>query len=102
MKKRSETPVSLKEILAGIFQDARIPFNPEDAHIWRVWDEVVGAAIARNAKPSWIKEGKLRVNVSNSVWLQELNFVQETIKEKLNGKLGRRAVNRIEFRLRSQ
>jgi predicted nucleic acid-binding Zn ribbon protein len=99
---KSKTPTSLKEIIAGIFQDSRLPFNPDDARIWKIWEEIVGPAIACNAQPSWIKEGRLRVKVSSSIWLQELNFVAEDIREKLNRKLGRRAVERIEFRLGSE
>ncbi|MGD2125378.1 MAG: DUF721 domain-containing protein [Desulfobacteraceae bacterium] len=99
-KKRTLTP--LKDILASLLGDAKLPFNPDDAHIWRVWDEVVGPAIARNAQPLWIKEGRLRVKVSDPIWLQELGFVEGTIREKLNTKLARKAVDRIEFRLRSK
>ena len=96
-KKRNLT--SLKDIIANILGGSDLPFNPDDARIWKVWDEVVGIAIATNAQPSWIKNGKLRVKVSDPIWLQELKYVEEGIKEKLNGKLGRKAVEKIEFRL---
>jgi len=99
MTKTPNAPTPLSKIIADIFQDAGLPFNPGDAEIWRVWDEVVGSAVAQNAGPSWIKDGRLRVKVSNSVWLQELAFQQEIIREKLNRRLGRKAVNKIEFRL---
>jgi predicted nucleic acid-binding Zn ribbon protein len=59
----------------------------------------VGPAISRNARPSWIKNGKLKVRVSDPIWLQELEFVEESIREKLNTKLGRKAIDRIEFRI---
>jgi len=99
-KKHTLTP--LKDIIATILRDSDLPFNLDDGRIFKVWDEVVGSAIARNAQPSWIKKGRLRVRVSDPIWLQELEFAGETIKEKLNEKLGRRAVERIEFRLGSQ
>ncbi len=99
-KKHTLTP--LKDIIATILRDSDLPFNLDDGRIFKVWDVVVGSAIARNAQPSWIKKGRLRVRVSDPIWLQELEFVGETIKEKLNEKLGRRAVERIEFRLGSQ
>ena len=99
MEKKKKSLVPLKDVLSSIFSDSRLPFNPDDARIWREWEGAVGAAIAKNAQPEWIKNGKLRVRVSNSIWLQELGFVEETIKEKLNRRLGRRAVDRIEFRL---
>jgi predicted nucleic acid-binding Zn ribbon protein len=102
MEKKRKTLVPLKDVLSSLFSDAKLPFNPDDARIWKEWEGAVGAAIAKNAQPEWIKNGKLRVRVSNSVWLQELGFVEETIKEKLNRRLGRRAVDRIEFRLGSK
>ncbi|TET89223.1 MAG: DUF721 domain-containing protein [Desulfobacteraceae bacterium] len=95
--KNSLTP--LKDVITSLLSDGTLPFNPDDARIWRVWDEVVGPAISRNARPSWIKNGKLKVRVSDPIWLQELEFVEESIREKLNTKLGRKAIDRIEFRI---
>jgi predicted nucleic acid-binding Zn ribbon protein len=99
-KKPSLTP--LKDILTALLRDSRLPFNPEDGLIWKVWDEAVGPAIARNAQPLWIKKGRLRVKVSDPIWLQELSFAEKPIREKLNTTLGRRAVEKIEFRLKSR
>ena len=99
---KKDTLTPLKDVISAIFGDSKLPFNPEDAGIWKFWDEVVGDPIAGHAQPSWIKNGRLRVKVSDPIWLQELEFVEETIKEKLNAKLGRKAVKRIEFRLGSQ
>ena len=98
-KKRALTP--LKDIMAHLFRDTKLPFNPDDAHIWKVWDKVVGPAISKNAQPLWIKDGRLRVKVTDPIWLQELGFMEPTIRKKLNTTLGRKAVEKIEFRLRS-
>lgn len=99
-KKDSLTP--LKDVIASLLGDAALPFNPDDARIWRVWEEVVGLPVARHTRPLWIKEGKLRVSVTDPIWLQELGYVEKTILKKLNEKLGRSAVKRIEFRMASQ
>ena len=99
MNREKNTLTPLKDIISTILDDPGLPFNPDDAFIWKVWDGVVGTAIAKNAQPLWIKEGRLRVKVADPIWLQELGFAEETIKEKLNRKLGRKAVERIEFRL---
>lgn len=90
---------SLKEILAGLFRGGTLPFNPDDARIWRVWEDAVGPAVALRARPSWIQNRRLRVLVSDSIWLQELSFMEESIKDNLNSRLGRTAVEKIEFRL---
>jgi len=94
---RDLTP--LRDVLQSLFDDPDLPFNPDDAKIWKVWNDVVGPAIAQNARPSWIHNGRLRVRVSGPIWLQELEFAAETIRDRLNTALGRPAVERIEFRL---
>jgi len=93
---------SLKEIIAALMKDPLREVNPEDARIWRVWEDAVGPVVARNAHPLWIKKGLLRVKVTEPIWLQELGLSEQAIRERLNERLGRPAVQRIEFRLSSR
>jgi predicted nucleic acid-binding Zn ribbon protein len=102
MNRKNSNLTPLKDILGALLNDSRLSFNPDDAQIWQVWAEAVGPAIARNASPLWIRKGRLRVKVSDPIWLQELSLAGEAIRAKLNEKLGRRAVEKIEFRLRSR
>jgi predicted nucleic acid-binding Zn ribbon protein len=99
MNEKDKSLTSLKEIISKLLGESDLPFNPDDARLWEIWDEAVGPIIADHAQPSWVKDGKLRVNVSDSVWLQELEFVGTKIMEKINSRLGRIAVSKIEFRL---
>ena len=100
-KDKNESMVSIKDILDGLLTGTNLKFNPADAEIWEVWEEVVGSSIAEHAQPSKIFKKQLRVHVSEPIWMQELEFVAETIKEKLNQRLGRKAVDKIIFRLGS-
>lgn len=102
MKKKKSSLTPLKDIIGNLLGNGSLPFNPEDADIWNFWDEVVGSAISENAEPSRIKNGALRVTVSDPIWLQELQFMEGDIKKRLNEKLGRNAVKRIEFRIKGQ
>jgi predicted nucleic acid-binding Zn ribbon protein len=102
MNQRRSNLTPLKDILGALLNDSRLPFNPDDGEIWRIWADAVGPAVARNASPLWIKKGRLRVKVSDPIWLQELSLAGETIKARLNEKLGRRAVEKIEFRILSR
>ena len=99
MDKDNDSLTPLKDIITNLLSNGVLPFNPDDANIWKVWDDAVGPAISRNASPSWIKNGKLKVRVSDPIWFQELKFVEEDIREKLNTKLGRKAVDKIEFKV---
>lgn len=48
------------------------------------WDEIVGAEIAKRAKPDSVRKGILFVKVSNSAWAQELTFQKDIILKRLN------------------
>jgi predicted nucleic acid-binding Zn ribbon protein len=99
MEERKTSLTPLREILDGMFKQGGLPFDIENARIWKVWGETVGPAIAAHAKPLWIKKSLLRVSVSDPIWLQELRFQEQEMREKLNRALGKKSVERIEFRL---
>ena len=91
------TPI--KEVIDAIFTTSAFPINFDDMRIWKLWDGVVGKKIAEHARPFSIKKGILLVMVTDSIWLQELEFKTEDIKERLNGKLQRKAIKKIRFRV---
>ena len=94
-----DTMRPLGEIISGLFSGGHLPFSREDCRIWSVWRDAVGPAISRAASPSWIRNGRLRVCVSDSIWLQELAFLEGDIRKKLNTLLGEERIQKIEFRL---
>jgi predicted nucleic acid-binding Zn ribbon protein len=98
MKRRDSSRTLLKDVLSGLFKDGKLPFDPADAALWEHWPSVVGEAAAAYARPLWIKDGVLKVGVSEPVWLNELRFASEEIRSRLNNSLGRQAVRSIEFR----
>jgi len=57
----------------------------------------VGAAIARRAQPTQLRNGVLFVATATHSWMQELQFMKETIREKLNVRLGAEVVRDIFF-----
>jgi predicted nucleic acid-binding Zn ribbon protein len=66
-----------------------------EAEIWRIWPDVVGATLASRAYPVRIINGTLTVAVSSAPWMQELRFMTEVMKEKLNSSLGSEVVRNI-------
>ncbi len=97
MGKDKNSLIPLKDVISDLLGSGALPFSADDARIWKVWDDVVGPAIARNAQPFRIKNSQLRVRVSDPIWHQELKFMEQSIREKLNHTLGRKAVDKIEF-----
>ena len=99
MKKKEKPLTLIKDIIKSLLEGNGLPFNPDNARIWEVWDNSVGTVIAQHAKPAYMKKGLLRVEVTDPIWLQELEFARENIRQKLNENMGREAVSKIEFRL---
>jgi predicted nucleic acid-binding Zn ribbon protein len=101
MTEKKDTLIPLRDILSTIVKNGNLPINASDAQIWTTWEEAVGKAIAGHASPSWFRKGCLRVIVTDSIWLQELEYVKETIIDKINKKLGKKVVEQIDFRFGS-
>ena len=99
MRRKQDDLIPIKDVISHLFKEGNLPFNPDDARIWEIWKDAVGGAIAAHAHPAWIKQGLLRVDVMEPIWLQELAYMEEDIRAKVNLKMGRRAVEKIEFRL---
>ncbi|OQY43420.1 MAG: hypothetical protein B6240_12410 [Desulfobacteraceae bacterium 4572_87] len=100
IKKRPKSElIPVRDVIASLMTDGTLPYKPDDVEIWRVWKDVVGQTYAENSQPSKIRKKELTVTVSNSIWLQELTFYKETILEKINTKLGRKAVDSINIKV---
>jgi hypothetical protein len=63
-----------------------------------VWPEIAGAEVAANASPVQLKAGRLVVSTSSSVWAQTLQYMSDDLADRLNKRLGTRAVRQIVFR----
>ena len=90
MPKRPRMP--FPRPLSGLVQENLVGFGLaerlREAEIWRIWPDVVGAALATRARPVRIINGTLTVAVSSAPWMQELRFMTAMMKEKLNTRLG--------------
>jgi hypothetical protein len=84
----------LEEGLAGFGLGNRL----KEVDIWRFWPEVVGPVVASRAQPLRIINGVLTVAVSSGPWMQELSFLKEMMRNKLNGRLGCEVVKEIILR----
>jgi hypothetical protein len=85
------------DVLAGLLPQLTNSARWREYQVWKVWEEVVGEALARKARPNKIHNGKLFVTVSSSVLMQELQFVKWRLRERLNQTLGEGAVKEIMF-----
>ena len=70
----------------------------EGAALWSHWNDVVGPAIADKAQPLSFRGGVLWVAVQTAAWMQELQYLTETIMDGLNRACGQSLVSDIRFR----
>ena len=60
-----------------------------------IWPEVVGPAIAAQARAVAVRDGVLFVDVTSNVWMQELVLLRDSITERLNAHLGAPLVRKV-------
>lgn len=65
-----------------------------------VWEEVVGARVAAVAQPVSERDGEVTVGCQDSVWMQELDLMQEQLRQGLREQLGDAAPRRLRFRVK--
>ncbi len=63
------------------------------------WSDVVGDAVANHARPRRLTDGVLTVEVDDPAWATQLKFLREQICSKLNERLGRQEVDRVDLRV---
>jgi len=61
------------------------------------WKTIVGARIADRTRPSTLKDDTLIIAVTNSSWLNELNFLRSEIRRKVNHALDADVVKTIKL-----
>lgn len=97
MPKRNKMrfPSPIQGVMQQSLAELGLAERLREADIWRVWNSVVGRAVASRAQPLRIINGVLTVAVSSAPWIQELRFMTAIIMEKLNAALGGPVVSQI-------
>ena len=97
MEKRDPPIEKLGDILDKSLKRLVLSSRLMEYEVWPIWNETVGPMIARNAQPEKIRHGTLFVRVSSPVWMQQLQYMKETLAEKLNQGLKREVVKNVFF-----
>jgi predicted nucleic acid-binding Zn ribbon protein len=63
------------------------------------WTELVGPAIASNARPLSLKDGVLSIGVDHPGWATQLRYLEGTLRSRLDTALGAGVVTRVEIRV---
>ncbi|MBW1679340.1 MAG: DUF721 domain-containing protein [Deltaproteobacteria bacterium] len=90
---------NIKLILDNLFRKRKLGSKIKSYQIFDIWKDAVGPRIARHSQPKKIRNRILGVVVDNSVWMQQLVFLEGQIKEKLNQMTGSPVVDKIRFQI---
>jgi predicted nucleic acid-binding Zn ribbon protein len=90
-------PERLGDVLRAVLERLPVRDRLREYAVWPHWEEAVGQAIARHARPVRIRRGLLCITVDSPVWMQELQFLKETIRTKLNTRIGREVIADLFF-----
>ncbi len=61
------------------------------------WEEIVGPAIAKAARPKSFSKGRLIIEVKDSIWMNQLHFEEERILSLLNVQAGEELFQEIRW-----
>jgi len=99
MKRKNKKLIHIGNILQAALGNQFRESDLKLTKLWDIWEETVGQTIAQNARVSAFKEKLLIVEVSDSTWLYQLQFLKEEMKQKINQALGKDAIEEIKFKV---
>ncbi|NLA41157.1 MAG: DUF721 domain-containing protein [Smithella sp.] len=85
------------DILLAAMKKRGLAGKLEENSLFKLWPKAVGAKIAAQTCPDGWRAGILFVKTTSSVWVQQLHFMKEDIRKKINELAGKTAVREIHF-----
>ena len=92
---RDRDVTRLKDLLGPVGKKLRMEDPAAAGAIWRRWPQIVGDDVARNAEPTSLKDGVLRIRTSSSTWATEMSYLANDIKARVNDAIGKPVVREV-------
>jgi hypothetical protein len=99
MRKRKQQAQlqSIGEVLFSVLKKKGMASKLEENALVKLWPKAVGPQIASKTQPDCLRNGTLFVKTISSVWVQQLHFIKEEIRSKLNELSGKSSIKEIRF-----
>lgn len=94
---RNQRQVTLGEAVRNLFDHFGYTDRIREQQAVIIWEDTVGEEIKSATEVVSIKRGLLRVKVADPVWRNELTYLKEEIRSKLNKAVGYSVVSDIKF-----
>lgn len=98
-RKNRKNFAPIGEVLHKVLRQCRPQQDQALLQVWEIWDRIVGAAIAPNARPAAFNGNVLLVHVASATWLHHLRFLEREMIAKLNAVLGDGKVKAIKLKV---
>jgi len=96
-RKKQEYFQRIGDILPKVLKKRKIPVHTRDHRLSDAWNKAVGPIISGNTRANNVKGDTLFVKVSNSTWMQQLQFMKQDIIDKVNAVLKDQTIKNIYF-----
>lgn len=83
--------------LLGPAGNAPVPGTTPERELAAVWEKVVGAEVAKNARPLYLRGGRLSVATSSPAWAQTLQLMSGRVISGVNEALAAEVVKDVRF-----
>jgi len=97
MEKKTRSPKTWRESVGPFLKISGLSRRIQEQKLLDSWDRAVGDAIAEKARPIRVKNRVLQVKVSNSVWMQQLQFMKGLMIQKLHEYTGNDFLQDLRF-----
>lgn len=97
---REKKIVKIDSLLGDLFANRDWQKHLDRQRVFEFWTEAVGQDISRHAQPKLIRGSVLWVNVTDSVWMQQLHLMKEHLRQVINERIaGEEGIRDIRFNL---
>ena len=74
---------SIGEVLAGLTQRGELAVRLRHALIWKHWEAIAGAELAKFGAPLGVRDGTLYVEVAGPVWMHRYAYAKQAILDQI-------------------
>lgn len=97
--RRRGVPKPIRSVLSQVLDDLGLEAAAAAHRIGEVWEQVVGADVARHCRPIGVRGKLLEVEVDTSVWCQQLQMQSPELLAALRAELAEEAPAGLRFRV---
>jgi len=95
---RAVKATSIASAMDMVLNSPRIKQQVFSAVIADKWEDIAGTAISQHVQPLSFSGGTLILQADSSVWRQQVSFMEDELKKRINEELGFNRVRTVKIR----